>query len=244
MANSYYISRKAKLLKDFDKTVDCVKEIFTSRYGEQFANTILKESREEFETLIPQLPYVRGFMPALRFFVVVSAWELALYKAMKEHGKSPAETWQLCHEALKFRLQKVPKFVRRVLWFYLFSDFVMKRARKIAEKTQKSPFGRWKFRFVEGDGKNFDWGVDYTGCTIYEFMKDQGAEEFAPYVCMSDIALSDVLGWGLIRTQTLADGSDRCDFRFRKGAKTQVSSPISQVQKTIEKIEKNESTEE
>lgn len=63
------------------------------------------------------------------------------------------------------------------------------------------------------------------------------AHEFAPYVCMSDIALSDALGWGLIRSQTLADGCSHCDFRFKRNAVTQVSSKTPEVQQTIERIE-------
>ena len=93
---------------------------------------------------------------------------------------------------------------------------------------------------VEGDGKEFDWGVDYTGCSNYEFVKQQGAKEFAPYVCLSDIALSAAMGWGLIRTETLADGCDRCDFRFKKGGETKISSTVPEVQATIERIKKTE----
>jgi len=91
-------------------------------------------------------------------------------------------------------------------------------------------------RYLLGDGASFDWGVDYVACGNYEFMKAQGAEEFAPYVCMSDIALSEALGWGLTRTETLADGCDRCDFRFTKGGATHISSRTPEVQETIEHI--------
>jgi len=55
---------------------------------------------------------------------------------------------------------------------------------------------------------------------------------------MSDLALSDAFGWGLTRTQTLADGCDYCDFRFQKGASTQITSKTPNVQETIEKISK------
>ncbi|MFQ6035119.1 MAG: L-2-amino-thiazoline-4-carboxylic acid hydrolase [Sedimentisphaerales bacterium] len=224
--DNYYISRKSKLLKDFDKTVNIVKRIFVSRYGAEFANTILKQARQEFETLIPHLPYIGGNAPALRLFLVTSVYELALYKAMKKHSKTAEEAWGLCHEALKVRLETIPRFVRYLLKFLLFSNFIKKRTRKIAEKTQKHPLGDFAFRFVEGDGKNFDWGVDYTGCSIYKFICDQDAKEFAPYVCLSDIALSDTLGWGLIRTETLAEGFERCNFRFKKGGKTKVYSTV------------------
>jgi hypothetical protein len=33
------------------------------------------------------------------------------------------------------------------------------------------------------------------------------------------------LGWGLTRTVTLAEGAERCDFRFKKGGETKVTVP-------------------
>jgi hypothetical protein len=44
----------------------------------------------------------------------------------------------------------------------------------------------------------------------------------------------------LIRTQTLADGCDYCDFRFKKGAVTQISSKTPEVQDAIERIRDKE----
>ena len=83
-----------------------------------------------------------------------------------------------------------------------------------------------------------DFGVDYVRCGNLELAKKLGAEEFAPYVCMSDIALSDALGWGLIRTQTLADGCSHCDFRFQRDGETRISSKTPDVQEAIERIER------
>jgi len=71
-------------------------------------------------------------------------------------------------------------------------------------------------------------------------VKKHAGEEFAPYICMSDIALSEAMGWGLIRTQTLADGCSHCDFRFKKGAATKISSKTPEVQESIERIRKKE----
>ena len=104
-------------------------------------------------------------------------------------------------------------------------------------------FGDFEVKYIVGDGKDFDWGVDYVACGNYNFMKSQGAEEFAPYVCMSDIALGDALGWGLTRTQTIADGCQSCDFRFKKGSKTMISSKTPEVQETIERIKKMEDSQ-
>ena len=67
--------------------------------------------------------------------------------------------------------------------------------------------GDFETRSVVGDGVAFDHGVDYLRCGNLELAREVGADAFAPYLCLSDIALSEGLGWGLTRTQTLADGS-------------------------------------
>ena len=91
-----------------------------------------------------------------------------------------------------------------------------------------------------GEEDDFDLGVNYLKCGNHSFAIKHGGEEFAPFICMSDIALSDALGWGLIRTQTLADGCNYCDFRFKKGAATQISSKTPEVQAVIAKIRDEE----
>ncbi|MCP4205363.1 MAG: L-2-amino-thiazoline-4-carboxylic acid hydrolase [bacterium] len=96
--------------------------------------------------------------------------------------------------------------------------------------------GDFEICYLTGDGRAFDIGVDHVRCGNLELAKKLGAEEFAPYVCMSDIALSDALGWGLTRTQTLADGCSHCDFRFKRDAETRISSQTPEVQEAIERI--------
>jgi hypothetical protein len=58
------------------------------------------------------------------------------------------------------------------------------------------------------------------------FLREQGADEIAPYLCALDQISSEKLGWGLIRTSTLAEGGKVCDFRFKKGGPTRISSSV------------------
>lgn len=241
MVKNYYISRKPKLLKSFDKTAGLLRDSIVSRYGADFADVLYREVRQEYQALIPQIPHIEGIRAApLNTFLVISAQELAVYKAMKKEDKTAEEAWEICHDALRLRMEKVPKIKRWFLKRLMYSSFVKKRMQRRAEENQKLRFGDFEVRYVMGDGKEFDWGVDYIECGNYKFVKDHGGEEFAPYVCLSDIALSDAMEWGLIRTETLADGCERCDFRFKKGGKTKISSTILKVQATIEKIKKKE----
>lgn len=239
--DNYYISRKTKLLKNFDKTASLIRDFVVLSYGPDFADTLYREARQKYEELIPQIPHIESAAGvALNTFLLITAQELTVYKVMKKYGKTAGETWEICHHALRLRMEKFSKIKRWLLTNLMYSNFLRRVMQKRAEKGQQRKVGDFEVKYVIGDGENFDWGVDYLQCGNYKFLQDQGAEEFAPYVCMSDIALSDAMEWGLIRTETLADGCERCDFRFKKRGKTQISSKTPEVQTTIEKIKKKE----
>ena len=57
-AETYFISRKLKLLKDFDNLMKKVGSVLISQYGKEFAETIVSEARQEYSKLIPEIPYV------------------------------------------------------------------------------------------------------------------------------------------------------------------------------------------
>jgi hypothetical protein len=225
---NYYVPRRTKLLKSFDKTANLIRDYVVSRYGENLADTLSRKARQKYDQLIPHIPHVDG-LPALNSFIRIAALELSVFRAMKKHGKSAGEAWELCHEALKARTEAMPKFIRRLIGWYLFTGFVKNRARKMSGRD----LGGFTMEYVEQEG---GWGVNYIRCAIHDFLKEQDAEDFSPYVCLSDMTLSDAMGWGLKRTGTLADGCEKCDFRFIKGAETQISSRTPEVQATIDKI--------
>jgi hypothetical protein len=237
----YNTSRQEKLLRDFDITSTLMRPSLLARYGEEFANTLQQEVRQEYEELIPEIPRIRGPRArALNTFLLISAQELAVYRAVKKHGKSPGEAWELCHQALRFRLATFPRWKRRLMRRFMFSGMVRRIVARRVRKKQKHRFGDFEIEYVMGDGDDFDFGVNYLECGNYKFVAEHGGEEFAPYVCMSDIALSEAMGWGLTRTQTLADGCSHCNFRFTKGAATQISSKTPEVQETIGRIRRSE----
>ncbi|PXF56609.1 MAG: hypothetical protein C4B58_12825 [Deltaproteobacteria bacterium] len=237
----YYSSRKEKLLKDFDRTSALMKGSLVARYNEKFASMLQREVRQEYEKLIPEIPYIKGVRArALNTFLLITAQELAAYKAMKKQGKLPAEAWELCHQALRLRVAKIPRWKRWLLRRLMFSSLMRKIIARRARQQQKARFGDFEVEYLIGEGDDFDLGVNYLQCGNYTFVKRHGGEEFAPYVCMSDIVLSEAMGWGLIRTQTLADGCHYCDFRIKKGAATQISSKTPEVQESIERIRRTE----
>ncbi len=227
-----------RLLRDFDRTAKLVRPFVAERFGEENADALYRVARAEYEKILPQIPRINGIRAKmLNHFLRVTAQEVAVYKAVKERGATPSEAWEICHEGIRLRMAEFPRWKRWLLERLMYSALMRRIMSRRELKNQHGRFGDFEVRYMTGDGADFDFGVDYVRCGNLELAKKLGAAEFAPYVCMSDIAFSDALGWGLIRSQTLADGCSHCDFRFKRNAETQISSKTPEVQQTIERIE-------
>lgn len=212
-------------MKDFDKAIKCVKPVFIDRYGEKLTDNLIKEVRQEYELLIPQLPYIGGKQPFTQF-LIASAWYLAIYRVLKAHAKTVEETGELIYIITKKYLESMPWFLRRFFGRMNFSKRSLQKIQKKAIESQERQYpGDYVFIFVEGVNGDFDYGVDYIECAVCKFIEKQGAGEITPYICLADILYSEALGWGLTRTKTLAEGWEKCDFRFKKGGKTSVTVP-------------------
>jgi hypothetical protein len=226
------------LLRDFDKTAQLVRRFVADRYGEDGADALYRGARRQYEAIIPRIPRIEGVRARmLNSFLRITAQEVAVYKAVKERGGTAPVAWEICHEAIRLRMSGFPKWKSWLFRQLMYSRIMRRLAARREEKKVQLQIGDFEVRYLAGDGSDFDIGVDYVRCGNLELAKNLGAEEFAPYVCMSDIALSNALGWGLIRTQTLADGCSHCDFRFKRDAETRITSKTPEVQETIDRIE-------
>ncbi len=232
MFENYYVARKSELLKDFDRLAKRVKRVFLPRFGDDLTNVMIEETRREYEALIPQLPFIGGKQPFTQF-IIATAQFLAMYRVLKVHGRTVEETGKMIYELCEVLLSRFPGFLLPLIGRRDFSKKYRKALRERAAESQKREYaGDYVYTYVEGNAKEFDYGIDYTECGSVKFLKKQGALELAPYLCLIDILYSEKFGWGLKRTTTLAEGHEKCDFRFRKGGKTNVTSRLLQQHNT------------
>jgi hypothetical protein len=100
------------------------------------------------------------------------------------------------------------------------------RAEKQARWTQERRYAAdWLIEIVDGDGEDFDWGIDITECGLVKYLDAQGAGELTPYLCDLDYVMAQAADVGLRRTKTLAWGCDGCDFRWEIPGTTTASWP-------------------
>lgn len=226
LTDAYFISRRSKLLKEFDNLMKKARIVLISQYGKEFVETLVSETRQEYAKLIPEIPYV-GQNRILVLFLIGTAQSLAIYRVLRNHGKTVEEAGKLYYLMCKAILNSYPRIVVWLIGKASFSSFFLRLAKRAAFESQKRLYpGGYVFSFVDGDGRQFDYGVDYFECGGCKFLSKQGGPELAPYICTADIIYSELFGWGLTRTKTIADGFEKCDFRFKKGGNTRVASSV------------------
>lgn len=224
MRNNNYISCKKQLLRSFDRSIARSKRVFIDRYGKERANSLIRESRREYESIIPQIPFIGDKNPFLIFLLPTSRY-LAIYRILLRRGLTVEEAGQIIYQMNEAELNSIPIIVRRIIGYLWFSPWLIRRFRKRAKESQERKYsGGYVLTFIEGDGQKFDYGFDYTECAGCKFLNEQNASEFSPFMCALDKAASEALGWGLTRTMTIADGFEKCDFRFKKEGKTNIMS--------------------
>lgn len=228
MSHENYISRTPHLMKSFDSAVSRVKPLLIARYGEAEADALMRESRQKYRDLIPQITYIGEHNPLRDIFFFPATRHLGIYKAFQEHGKTVEEVGRLVYEIGEAEIRAIPGLARRAIGILWFSRWFTKRLQKRAASLRELQYpGGYVVAFVPGDGKEFDYEFDYIECAVLNFFRQQDAAELVPYLCAIDKIASELLGWGLRRTMTLADGGTKCDFRFKKGGETCVTIPQS-----------------
>ncbi len=220
-AATYYGARQEKFLQEFSATLEYLRTALAAHYTPAFADTIVAETLPLAGTLMLAVPYIGGDANELTSNLVQSAGALAYYQVMKTHGKPLPEIGQILYEGFDAQMAATPGLVSGFMGAAQSLGLTGQQVKHDAVISQQRQYPEdWVFTYVAGDGVAFDWGVDYTECGVCKFYHAQGADEFTPYLCQLDFPISRAFKMGLQRTETLAQGGRRCDFRYKAGRET------------------------
>ncbi len=183
---------------------------------------VIEGVRARLPVLLSSAPDPGLAAPHMRAFSVSGVIYVAMYLELASRGQSAAAAWAICEAATRARFAAMKGLEKRLATDGMFGWPMRALSRWLSKRSHAAPVGGWVFSFVEGEPGVFDYGVDYERCAIREMAIANGAGDFAPYICLADVPGSEEFGWGLARTETLAQGGRRCDFRFKKGAETSV----------------------
>lgn len=219
--SNFYVRNQTNIMKEVDEFAGYVHKVCSTKYGEALADQLIAETKQTFDVLLPDLPYIGGYTNDLTANLYQSAAGLAFYRAMLAHNKTLEETGEVLFRSTELQAGSIP--LGAMAASMSTSQSSKDKYAAAAEYSQAKEFsGDWVFNFVEGDGKNFDYGIDYTECGICKYYKAQGAEELTPYMCLLDYPISAALNTGLVRTSTIGRGGSCCDFRYKVGRPVQM----------------------
>lgn len=225
--NAFYISKSRSLLKQMDKFLSLVEQKLVEQYGKVKAASIHQEALDEYARIIPELPDIGGKANPLIQNLIQSASALALYRAIQKQGGMVEEAGELIHAGIETMLAGIPAFLRQLSGRLQSTNFVIQKMQAAALRSQERAYpGDWVWKIIPGDGKSLAYGIDYTECAILKFMQAQGASELMPHICDIDFVASEAMGTGLRRTMTLAEGCEKCNFRYANPA-SRLQSPSS-----------------
>lgn len=213
---NFYELNQDKFVSAFDTFRSAVVDYLSNQSNPEDANDISNEAANNFEKILPELPYIGGDAhPGTRFMVEFGQW-ISLYQAMIKKGYTALEIGKMIYLICEDQHKTIPPDeVEKQKALTYNKDYI--HMMKLWTETTSPYEYDWKANFVEGDGVEFDYGLDYTSCPVLELFKAYNAKELAPFICLLDFPEARHLDSGFFRTKTLAKGDDVCNFRYKKG---------------------------
>lgn len=140
----------------------------------------------------------------------IGAWFIAMNRS---NGLSPQENCEIMMD----------KLCSSQLFWMVMGDADLYLAPKRIEKQKqwaqnthlRTHKNDWVVDLLPGNG-TYDLGYDYLECGICKLCQDEGCPELAKYLCRLDYLFAEIMGLHLERTSALAEGGEKCDFRFSR----------------------------
>lgn len=213
----YALFRDPDPLADFYASTE---KVLGTRFGQSRARMLVQDIRGEYEALVPEMPTIGGEENMFTEWLTYGVYYLAVYRVLASQDQSIEQVGRIIYETYK-TMADYPAWMLRLVGSLKYDQGYIKQLKEAAAASQERRYpGDWVCTFVEGDGETFDYGLDITECGICKFYHAQGADELAPYMCLSDYVVSQAFGRGLVRYKTVAEGAEVCDFRYKQGRET------------------------
>jgi hypothetical protein len=199
---------------------NATQKVFNERFGDDLSAKVMAETKNAYAALRPRVPYIGGEANIFTEWLDYGAYYLALYQALSARGHTEDDVGRLVFNTYEV-MADYPGWFLKIVGHFKYGRSYQDKLRRAAAISQKRHYpGDFVLSFVEGDGENFDYGLDITECGICKLYSAHGAEKFSRYMCLSDFVISKAFNRGLVRFETIAEGGKRCDFRYKKGRET------------------------
>ncbi|MEI6126036.1 MAG: hypothetical protein WCQ99_05720 [Pseudomonadota bacterium] len=210
---------KNKLLQQYDAGNTSRRAMYVTVFDEAKVDGILDEMRDSYEALIPDMPYIGELNYHLQWDIP-NAEKLAEFKVAKTYGLSVKDfsSMYLDWTAQNLRSQYTDSELVQIgnMQFGLMADIQL---RIVAFISQLKVYPEdYILKYVKGDGKDFDWGLDYTQCpSEILYRRHDELNLLFNVICRADYVAGSLMKVGYHRSQTIVEGYSFCDLRWKQG---------------------------
>ncbi len=203
------------------------------RYKKHFRSVVQRHYPDAFESLLAETESQYAVIAQDTQFTAKStnpmdrrldfaAYFLALIQSLEKHGEAFEQIRTVCLEITEAYIRPKNNWQQwlKRLPVLLMNTFVMKAiVRRLQKKTgtKGHPDG-FLVRIITDKNETYGlgYGFDIVECGICKLFQKHQGWQYASILCEVDKLTSALAGLELVRSGTIANGAELCDFRFRK----------------------------
>ena len=199
---------------------EATQKVFSARFGDNLSAALIMKAKQAYENLRPKIRYTGGKENMFTEWLNYGAYYLAVYQVLSARGHDIDDVGTLIFETYNV-MADYPKWFLSIAGGFKYGKNYEEKLKDAAAASQQRKYPEdFVASFIEGDGKIFDYGLDITECGICKLYSAHGAQRLSRYMCLSDYVISKAFNRGLVRHNTIAEGAEKCDFRYKKGRET------------------------
>lgn len=197
------------------------RKILTRKFPELY-DSILQDTENRYWQISKDTNFSKKSTNPLDKRLDLMAYFLATILTLRENRFDFQIIKSVCMEiALEFvrpknGLQKwLKKLPPKLIDTQLSRLFLKRMHKKIGRKGHEDGF-RAELITDKKETYGLGYGIDILECGICKLFSKYKAQEYTSILCEVDKITSNLAGLELIRKGTIANGADKCDFRFKK----------------------------
>ncbi len=216
----FYESHRAPMEAAMRHRLELAEAMLRERACVSDVEGIRREVMGEFDVVLGQMPYVGGAASRMSDFFMRLMGFMAISRVLRRHGVALSVIGEIERETYQAQLLASPEAERLASGRQFMSAenqvLLREQAAISTTATHQQAFPQdFVYEFVAPrPGDNFEFGIDYKACGFCKFAARHDDREILPNICGLDFVAYAARGIHLERTQTLAGGADRCNFRF------------------------------
>ena len=229
------------LIKNFDYSLKFVKELLIQRFPEPKSEDLINQMRKEYEEILTKMTDIGGLRNKFISTLTAKVSLLAIFRILEKEGYTYREIGEFNNTFKEIETKNAMERAEKSggnLLDASFSDVYINSLKRHCDISQKRKYSdNWVIEFVDGSNEEFDYGFNISECGILKAYKKLGAEKYVPFACLLDLAHAHVLGYGLSRNQTIANGASGCDHRYTRNGNTPKAWPPDKLKEYTRKFE-------